>query len=523
MKKVIKLNSAVPVRIQRKRVAAYARVSVETEEPLHSLSAQVSHYSGLIQGNPEWEYAGVYVDEGVTGTSIAHRMEFRRLIEDCDAGKIDVILTKSISRFARDTVDCLNTIRHLKDIGVEVRFEREGISTFTADGELLLTLLASFAQAESESISANVRWSIRKRFEEGIPNLHKPPYGYRWDGEKYRIVPEQGDVVKVIFRRYLAGESAYSIAKALKERGIVGQYGIPMHESTIKDIISNISYTGTMILQKHYISENHKRKRNRGELTRYAVDDMYEPLVSVEEYEQAVLIREKRAAEASNAHVVLTRFSGLMKCGHCGCGISRRNFRKEKRWECNTRARKGSDVCDMQPLMETELIDAAAVVFGDTTDDEFRMLVQRIIIHGDRIEFVTAAGKIKAVTRKYGRFNAKCAFSGKVICGICGSVLRRKTGSRRSTPHEKIISWGCTAPRTTCKLYRILEVHLLQATENALATNDAQPAFAEHVRRALVFNDRVQFELKDGTIRTWDRSSEKQNRAGKEEASWPNE
>ena len=185
MKKVRKLTPVVPILTPRKRVAAYARVSMETEQLLHSLSAQVSHYSSLIQMNPEWEYAGVYVDEGVTGTSVARRTEFKRLINECDAGKIDIILTKSISRFARDTVDCLNTIRHLKDIGVEVRFEREGISTFTSDGELLLTLLASFAQAESESTAANVRWAIRKGFEEGIPNGHKPPYGYEWDGEKY--------------------------------------------------------------------------------------------------------------------------------------------------------------------------------------------------------------------------------------------------------------------------------------------------------------------------------------------------
>ena len=156
---------APPAKIApRKRVAAYARVSEATELLLHSLSAQVSHYRQMINAHPEWEYAGVYVDEGVTGTSIDRREEFKRLIADCDLGKIDLILVKSVSRLARDTVDSLKTIRHLNEIGVEVRFEREGISTFSADGELLLTLLAAFAQAESESISTNIKWSIRKRF-----------------------------------------------------------------------------------------------------------------------------------------------------------------------------------------------------------------------------------------------------------------------------------------------------------------------------------------------------------------------
>ena len=169
MPKVNKLQYFPPRPARRKRVAAYARVSVTTELLVHSLSAQVSYYRNLIQANPEWEYAGVYADEGVTGRSTKNRTEFNRLMADCDAGKIDIILTKSVSRFARDTVDCLKAVRCLKDLGVEVRFEREGVSTFTAEGELKLTLLASFAQAESESIAANVRWKSGGHSRKGSP------------------------------------------------------------------------------------------------------------------------------------------------------------------------------------------------------------------------------------------------------------------------------------------------------------------------------------------------------------------
>ena len=173
--------------LQKKlRVAAYARVSVDTLH--HSLAAQVSYYSALIQKNPAWEYAGVYADEGITGISTAHRTEFKRLIADCNAGKIDLVLVKSISRFARDTVDCLHTVRRLKDKGIAVRFERENIDSTSEDGELLLTLLASFAQEESRSIGDNIRWGVRRRFAEGIPNGYKAPYGYRWDGEMFRII-----------------------------------------------------------------------------------------------------------------------------------------------------------------------------------------------------------------------------------------------------------------------------------------------------------------------------------------------
>ena len=383
----------------RKRVAAYARVSMETDLLLHSLSAQVSHFSSLIQGNAGWEYVGVYADSGVTGTSTEHRDEFKRLLADCDAGLIDIVLAKSISRFARDTVDCLKTVRHLKDIGVEVRFEREGISTFSTDGELLLTLLASFAQAESDSISANVKWATRKRFAEGLPNGHKATFGYIWDGEMFRIIPEQGEIVKQIFERYLAGESGYSIAKALKKDSIVGQSGGPMAESTIKDILSNPAYTGTMVLQKNYFTENHVRKKNRGELPQYAVEGMFEPLVSKEDFERAQIIRQRRAVACPNTKAVPTRFSGLMKCGNCGCGISRRTSDGKKRWVCNTRERKGMKVCGLRPLSEAELEEAAETV-GAEDDEAFRRQVKTILVYDDHIEFILENGKVKTWKRK---------------------------------------------------------------------------------------------------------------------------
>ena len=191
MPRISVIGQVLPELKKRKRVAAYARVSMETEMLLHSLSAQVSHYNGLIQKNPDWEFAGIYADEGISGRDTSHRDDFNRLLADCDAGKIDMVLVKSISRFARDTVDTLTATRHLKELGIDVYFEREHIHSISDEGELLLTLLASFAQEESRSISENVKWGIRKRFEQGIPNGHKAPYGYEWDGEMYRVIPEQ--------------------------------------------------------------------------------------------------------------------------------------------------------------------------------------------------------------------------------------------------------------------------------------------------------------------------------------------
>ncbi len=504
MPDIIQIPSRTECAVIKKRVAAYARVSMETELLLHSLAAQVSYYTEKIQKNPEWVYAGIYADEGISGTSISCRDGFQRLIKDCEAGKIDIVLVKSISRFARDTVDCLNTIRHLKDIGVEVRFERENISSFTSDGELLLTLLASFAQAESESISENVKWVTRKRFAKGIPNGHKAPYGYRWDGEMFRIIPEQGEIVKTIFQQYLSGISGYRIAKTLKESGVKGQSGRPISESTIKSIISNISYTGTMILQKHF-NENHERKKNNGELPRYGVEEMFEPLVSAEEFERAQEIRRQRAKEIPPS--VLTKFSGLVKCGNCGAGVSRRTAKDKKKWICNTRERKST--CDMRPLMETELEAAAESALGKMDDDSFRRGVQEIVVFGDRIEFRLFNGKTKSVPREYGGYQKRSGFSGKLICGVCGRKLYRDSYTRKGT---RKVKWMCPAPRSECSLNRLSESELRQVAEEVLGTQNPEAAFVEQVENVAVFNDRLEFHFRE--------LKGEENKAGKRRTEW---
>lgn len=355
MSKIHKIEAMIPKQIEKKKVAAYARVSALTEMTQYSFSAQVNYYSALIQKNPNWKYVGVYADKGITGRSIKKRKEFNRLIDDCNNGKIDLILTKSVSRFARDTVDTLNTIRHLKNIGVDVYFEKENIHSISQEGELLLTFLAAYAQAESENTSENIKWGIRKGFKVGKPNGYKAPYGYKWNGNSYSIVPEQGAIVKEIYKRYLDGEPAYSIAKALKKRGIKGQTGIPMDDSTIRYIVSNISYTGTLLLQKWFFTQNHVRKENKGELPMYAVENMFEPLISKEDFQKALQIKKERAEAMPNKNPRLTAFSGIVKCGNCGCSVCRRTTRYGKKWVCNAKDRKGMAACDFRDIYEIEL------------------------------------------------------------------------------------------------------------------------------------------------------------------------
>ena len=487
-----------PILQKKLRVAAYARVSVDTLH--HSLAVQVSYYSNLIQKNPAWEYAGVYADEGITGTSTTHRTEFKRLIANCNAGKIDLVLVKSISRFARDTVDCLHTVRQLKEKGIAVRFERENIDSTSEDGELLLTLLASFAQEESRSIGDNIRWGVRRRFAEGIPNGHKAPYGYQWDGEMFRIIPAEGKIVKEIYHRYLAGESAYAIAKRLAGRGITGRQGRPIEQTTVKDILSNCSYTGTMALQKNYISEGHIRKRNKGELPMYLVDGVFEPLVSKTDFDKAQEIRQRRAAQSSNRNSVRMPFSGIVKCGCCGGGFSRRTAGKYKRWGCNTKERKGSTACDSRPIKEEELVAAVRTVMEKDDFDAagLKRKVSKIVIHGDRIDFHLVNGRIKKTARIYNGQRGSNPFTNKVYCASCGSKCERDTWTKGT----KV--WACSQPRTKCRLKRLPESELKEAAE-ALFGDGYEGKIVQNVERITISDDEVIFQLKEGGAYRWQR------------------
>ena len=252
MKKIERIEPTVPQIKRKKKVAAYARVSMETDRLSHSLSAQVSYYSQLIQKNPEWEYAGVYADSFISGTSTKNRTEFQRLIADCEAGKVNIILTKSISRFARNTVDLLSTVRRLKAIGVEVRFEKENISSTSSSGEIMLSILASFAQEESVNISNNVKWGTRKRFEKGIPNGRFRIYGYRWKGDQLVVVPEEAAIVKRIFQNFLDGKSRLETEREFAAEGITTRAGCRWVDSNIRGVLTNITYTGNMLFQKDF-------------------------------------------------------------------------------------------------------------------------------------------------------------------------------------------------------------------------------------------------------------------------------
>ena len=323
----------MPILPTRKRVAAYARVSMETERLHHSLSAQVSYYSKLIQSNPEWEYVGVYADDGITGTKASKREEFQRMLNDCEAGKIDIILTKSISRFARNTVALLETVRHLKKLGIEVRFEKENINSLSGDGEVMMTLLASFAQEEIISLSNNVKWGVRKRMEQGIPNGHFRIFGYRWEGDQLVIKPDEAAIVRRIFQNFLDGKSRLETEREFEAEGITTANGCRWVDSNIKVVLTNITYTGSLLLQKEFIEDpiTKRRKKNRGELPQYYVEDTHEAIIDMEtfQYVQEEMARRKELGAFANKSLNITCFTSKLKCSKCGCSYVR-NQRKNR-------------------------------------------------------------------------------------------------------------------------------------------------------------------------------------------------
>lgn len=360
MRKISKTEPIMPAIAAKKKIAAYARISMESERMHHSLSAQISYYNALIQKKPEWEFAGVYADDGISGTGIAKRTEFLRMIADCEAGKIDIILTKSIQRFARNTVDLLETVRHLKDISVEVIFEKENITSMSGDGELMLSILASFAQEESRSISENVKWGTRKRFEQGIPNGRFQIYGYRREGNHLVVEPEEAKIVKMIFDDFLNGLSAESTEKKLEQMGVKSYKGQHFSNTSIRQILSNVTYTGNLLFQKEYVSDpiTGKSKINRGDLPQYYVENNHEAIIDPQIFElvQAEIAKRNKGKERYSGVRI---FSTKVQCAECGGWYGSKVWHSNDKYrriiyQCNNKFRNKTG-CSTPHLTEYEI------------------------------------------------------------------------------------------------------------------------------------------------------------------------
>ena len=363
-------------------MCAYARVSTGSQAQATSYTAQVEYYTEKIESNPLWEFAGVYADEGISGTNVKHRDEFQMMIADCEDGNIDLILTKSITRFARNTVECIQTIRKLKEIGVGIYFEKENIYTFDGKGELLLTIMSSLAQEESRSISENVTWGQRKRFADGKVNLpYKQFLGYRKGADGFpEIVPEEAIIVLRIYTRFMEGLTPGAIAKELTVNGIPTPSGKQRWQtSTVESILQNEKYKGAALLQKCFTVDflTKKKKLNEGEVPQYYVEHSHEPIITPEEFDkvQTELARRKRISRQYSGKSI---FSSRIICGDCGSYFGSKVWNSTSKyrrviWQCNGKF-KGEHKCETPHLDEETIKVRFVAALNAIIDSKDRIL-----------------------------------------------------------------------------------------------------------------------------------------------------
>lgn len=376
--------------IRPKRVAAYCRVSTDKEQQEHSFETQKEMYTEMIMMKPNWQMAGIYADEGITGTIAKKRPDFMRMIEDCRKGKIDIIITKSVSRFSRNNLDCLLYVRELKELGIPIIFEKEGINTLQVSSELLITLFSGLSQAESESISMNVKIGKRQSLKNGnVPFCYKSFLGYKKGADgKPEIVPEEANIITRIYTEYLAGKSLNDIAKSLITDGIYTPTGKTQWTSkVVLSILSNEKYKGDALLQKTYIVDciSKKMKKNNGELPMYYVENNHPAIIERSMFdrvqEEISRRNSKRKVKEKGTKTELGKYSSkyalseLLFCGNCGTPYRRVTWtnrgKKKVVWRCISRLDYGTKYCKESPsLEETALQNAIAEAITNKAKSE---------------------------------------------------------------------------------------------------------------------------------------------------------
>lgn len=365
MVRITRIEPAQETGAARKKVAAYCRVSTDSDEQMESLEAQKEHYMQVITSREDWDFAGIFYDEGVSGTGTEGRDGFKHLVQECRRGHVQLVITKSISRFSRNTSDLLQTVRELSRLGVGVLFERENINTLEMEGEFMLSILGGMAQDESSSMSENIRWSVQKRFMEGSFVVSTPPYGYRKEGKTMVPDPETAPVAKEIFSLYLGGWGCDRIANDLNHRGIRPPRGERWNASTISNILRNETYVGDLKLQKTFRDDRFKAHENKGERPQYVVRDHHEALISREDFMSVSQVKENNRAfrnlsEGSSKCCSRYPMTGKVICS-CGHPLIRKVIRsplgERVSWACSLHLRD-SRSCDTGYIQDISLRNA---------------------------------------------------------------------------------------------------------------------------------------------------------------------
>ena len=364
MKKItrIEVTAAAPV-MGKTRVAAYCRVSTGEDGQLVSLETQKSHYEEFITSNPDWAFAGLYYDEGISGTSKEKRPALLRMIADCEAGKIDRILVKSLSRFARNTTDCLELTRKLLGLGVTIYFEKENLDTGSMESELLLSIMSSLAESESLSISENNKWSIRHRFENGTFKIACPPYGFNSKDGEMVINEEEARWVRWVYAQALSGRSSGAIARELNEKQVPTRRGGNWTGSTIRGMLKNEKYIGDCLFQKTYSDFRFRRRKNYGDRDQFYIEDHHEAIISRGDFEAAGALLQQRAREKNlkredQKYYNRYPFTGMLVCGECGRRFKRHinstGSLKYPVWMCIQHL-ENAKACPMKSIRECDL------------------------------------------------------------------------------------------------------------------------------------------------------------------------
>lgn len=498
-------NTARQDKKPKLRVAAYCRVSTDSDEQATSYEAQVEHYTEYIQKNPDWEFAGIYADDGISGTNTKRRDEFNRMIDDCKSGKIDMIITKSISRFARNTLDCLKYIRQLKDMNIPVLFEKESINTMDANGEVLITIMASLAQQESQSLSQNVKLGLQYRYQQGKVQInHNRFLGYTKDTDGNLVIdPEQAEVVKRIYREYLEGFSMDKIAAGLEADGILtGAGGTRWHTSTINKILRNEKYIGDALLQKTYTTDflNKTRVKNNGLMPQYYVEGNHETIIPKEIYMrvQEELVRRRVVKTSANgkkrSYSCNHCFSQIVICGECGELFRRIHWNnrgcKSIVWRCISRLESTGLECHARTVNETVLENVVLSAINELLGDKpgYQEQLQQNIAEAIRSSS-TATDEIDEKLAVLQQELLQRANNKESYDAVADEILRLRDLKQQSTMD--------TSARDE-QIRRINELQDFIRQQPTHLTGFDETLVKRWIKQITVWDDRITVELKSG-------------------------
>jgi DNA invertase Pin-like site-specific DNA recombinase len=511
LKKVTKIaQNTVDITEQPKlRVAAYCRVSTDNDDQLTSLEAQIKHYESYIKAKSDWEFAGLYYDEGISGTKKEKRPELLRMIADCEDKKIDFIITKSISRFARNTTDCLELVRKLLALGIFIYFEKENINTGSMESELMLSILSGLAENESVSIAENNKWSIKRRFQNGTFKISYPPYGYDAVDGKLIVNEVQAEVVRFIYSEILSGKGTQKIADDLNHQKIPTKRGGIWTATSVRGMVGNERYTGDAVFQKTYTDEHFNRHSNYGEKDQYLIKNHHEAIISHEDFEAAQIAIEQRGKEKgvekySEKYQNRYPFSGKIYCGQCGGTFKRRvheSGRHKIAWCCTAHI---ADIkkCSMKYIPESDFEYAFVVmmnklIFGHQT------VLRPLLIS---LRGINSADSLTSIRELDGKIEEN-AEQRKVLVGLMtkgylgpavynksnNELLREAEGLRRQK--ESLVRFLSNDSQHLSEVSALLQY----ATKAAMLSNFDRDVFTRFVERIIVYSrTEIGFELKCG-------------------------